>query len=237
MHSPESIAHEICIPFTKDKYGNGIIIFTIWHIDPEKDGTDDSCGRFIRARHANQEVLKKIESEFDFNYKHNYWFDANGKQLFSTSGILLMMYKSAAWIHFKHDRKKSDAFFKKYLHEILYFAENPIDCGGDSITNKWNDPKFESRMGSMASMVYTDILRKERPWYRHPKWHVHHWRIQIPAFQRLKRRFWDKCSVCNKRGFKSSAMSDWGGKRIWHQGCDISPQQQQRHEKLEKLVK
>lgn len=237
MHSPESVAHEIHLPFYKDKHGHKRVLITIWHNDPEKDGTDDSCGRFIRARHADQKILAKIKSEFDFNFLHNYWFDKSGKQKFSTSGILLQMYKVAAWQHFKHNRDKSDKFFRKHLHDILSFAENEIDCGGDNITNRWNEPNFNNRMEGMASMVYTDILRKIRPWYKHPKWHINHWGFQIHPLQQFKRRFWDKCCVCGKRGFKGSAMSDWGGKRIWHEECNISPKQQERHKKLENLVK
>ena len=36
MHSPKAVAHEIKL------FGHYFI--TIWHVDPETDGTDDSCG-------------------------------------------------------------------------------------------------------------------------------------------------------------------------------------------------
>ncbi len=238
MHSPESVAHEIYLPFIRNKHGDKIILVTIWHKDPCADGTDDSCGSFIRERHVDKEILSKIKKEFEFNVKNNYWFDKNDKQIFSTSGTLIQMYNAAAWIHFKYNRKKYNRFFKNHLHEILSFAENPVDCGGDNITNRWNSPTIEARTKGMAGMIYTDILRKERPWYKHPRWHIHHWSIQIRPLQTLKRRLWDKCSICGKRGFKESAISDWSGKNIRHQKCDqIPPQQLRRNEKLEKLVK
>lgn len=223
MHSPETVAFEIHLGRKEKKDGNyRLPLITIWHNDPEKDGTDDSCGWFIRPRHVDQDVLKKIQNEFDFNYKHNYWFNKKGKQIFSTIGTLMQMYQCAAWIHFKHNRKKKDAFMLKHCSNIIQFAENPIDCGGDSITNKWNYENREERFGGMAGMIYTDILRKERKWYQHPKWHIHHWSIQFHPVQQLKRKFWDKCSVCGKRGFNGSAMADWYGTKIWHQECDKS---------------
>lgn len=37
MHDPKTVAHEIRI---KNWH-----LVTIWHVDPETDGTDDSCGR------------------------------------------------------------------------------------------------------------------------------------------------------------------------------------------------
>lgn len=193
---------------------------TIWHHDPEKDGTDDSCGWFIRPRHADQRVLEQIKREFAFNFKHNYWFDEQGKQVFSTIGTLMLMYREAAWIHFKRNREKVDAFMRKHTHAIILFAENPIDCGGNNITNKFKgDPLSPDRFNHFAGMVYSDILRKEQKWYQHPRWHVHHWKIQFHPWEQFVRRFWSKCSVCGKRGFKGSAHGDNSGK-IWHSECD-----------------
>lgn len=178
MHDPLSVAFEIK-SLIKDQKGYRKPLITIWHKDPETDHTDDSCGLFIRARHTDQKVLNQIRKEFDFNFEHNYWFDKEGIQKFSTTGILVQMYTKAAWIHFKHDRRKLNRFMRKYIYDIICFAENDIDCGGDSITNKYNCKNHAERFGGLASMVYTDILRKERKWWNHPKWHIHHWKIQF----------------------------------------------------------
>ena len=228
MHDPQTLAFDIYLGKKQKKNGQYRDSFiTIWHKDPEVDGTDDSCGWFIRPRHANREVLSEIKKEFDYNFKNNYWFDKVGLQVFSTPGTMMQMYLHAAWIHFKHNRRKTDAFMRKYCADIIMFAENPHDCGGDSITGKHfistcTPLTSPHRFEEMAGMIYSDILRKERRWYQHPKWHIHHWRIQFHPFQQLKRRYWDKCCVCGKRGFKSSAIGSWGGKRIWHQECDNS---------------
>lgn len=228
MHDPQSVAFEIYLGRKKKKNGNyRTPLITIWHCDPEKDGTDDSCGMFIRPRHSNKEMLAKIKSEFDYNFKNNYWFDKEGKQVFSTIGTLMLMYQCAAWQHFKYDRKKTDAFMRKHCASIIMFAENPIDCGGDSITGKWylstnSSLLSEDRFNGLAGMVYSDILRKERKWWQHPKWHIHHWSIQFHPLQALKRRYWDKCCKCGKRGFNGAAFSDWHGTELWHQECDGS---------------
>jgi len=228
MHSPKSIAFEIYLGRKQKKNGNyKLPLITIWHNDPEKDGTDDSCGWFIRQRHVDQKVLKKIQKEFVFNYKHNYWFNKEGKQIFSTIGTLMLMYKCAAWIHFKYNKKKTDAFMRKHCADIIDFAENPFDCGGDNITGKFylstnSSLLSEDRFNGMAGMIYTDILRKERKWYPHPKWHIHHWSIQFHPFQQLKKRWWTKCCICGKRGTKTSFITDWNGTKKWHQECVIN---------------
>lgn len=228
MHSPETVAFEIYLGRKQKKNGNyRTPLITIWHNDPEKDGTDDSCGWFIRPRHSDQKVLKEIQSEFEFNFKNNYWFDKLGNQIFSTIGTLMQMYEAAAWIHFKRNRKKKDAFMRKYCASIIHFAENPVDCGGDGITGKFylstnSDLLTPDRFNGFAGMVYTDILRKERKWYQHPRWHIHHWSIQFHPIQQLKRRWWYKCDICGKRGTKTSFVSDWAGTARWHQECDRS---------------
>lgn len=223
MHDPKTVAFDIYLGSKRKKNGNYKSPFiTIWHNDPETDGTDDSCGWFIRERHCNKEVLEKIKKEFDFNLKYNYWFTKEGKPIFSTIGTVMMMYKAATWIHFNYNRKKMDKFFRKYTSDIIHFAENPVDCIGDTIINKWNSENNIENIRNLAGIIYSDILRKERKWYQHPKWHIHHWSIQFHPFQQLKRRFFDKCSICGKRGFKGAAYGDWYGTKLWHAECDNS---------------
>lgn len=187
MFDPMTVAFEIESPF-KNKFGNRNTLITIWHVDPCKDGTDDSCGWFMRARHGDKKVLEDIRKEFDFIFKHNYWFDKNGKQIFSTIGTLIEMYSHATWIYFNRNRRKQKKFMRKYLLDIIQFAENPVDCGGDSITNKWNCEKHDERFNGMAGMIYSDICRKQRKWWQHPKWHIHHWKIQLVFLRKFKNK-------------------------------------------------
>jgi len=226
MHDPSTVAFEIYLgkkQLKNGQYRNPLI--TIWHNDPEKDGTDDSCGWFIRARHTPQDTLAKIRREFEFNFKNNYWFDEEGYQIFSTIGTLTQMYNTAAWIHFNHDRKKLNRFMRKYCYDIIQLAENPVDCMGDDITGKFyistnSNLLSDERFNGFAGMIYSDILRKERKWYQHPKWHIHHWSLQIHPLQHFKRRWIDKCSICGTRGFKTTAYSDWYGKKLWCEKCN-----------------
>lgn len=38
-----------------------------------------------------------------------------------------------------------------------------------------------------------------RRWWQSPRWHVHHWKIQIHAVQALKRWAFSRCSACGRR--------------------------------------
>lgn len=232
MHDPKTVAHEIYLGSRKKKngrYRNPFI--TIWHVDPENDGTDDSCGHFIRIRHLPEDLIKKVRSEFTFNFQHNYWFNDGGYPVFSVSGTVLQMYSSAAWQIFmwkdgnnptKRARRRYKQFMRDYLFDILQFAENPADSLHSSITMKYEVEKREERIDHFVSVVLSDIMRKLRPWYKHPRWHIHHWEIQFHPWCQLKRRFWDKCCKCGKRGFTGAAYSDWDGTKIWCHKCETS---------------
>lgn len=181
MHDPYSTLGVL-------KIGKARIVLS--HKDPCTDGTDDSCGYFQRARHGDADVLKKIQDEFDFNYKNNYWFYKNGGAVFTPAGTLICMYKTALWVVFKSNRKKVNAFMRKHLVDIMFLAENPTDCIGDTITNKYNYEGREliSERIALAGIIYADILRKIRPWYKHPKFHFRHWVLQIYIPKREKNR-------------------------------------------------
>lgn len=195
MHDPMTVAHEIKSPFYKmtpygTKYRKGLV--TIWHVDPETDGTDDSCGWFVRGRHVDKVILEKIQKEFRFQLKHNYWWYSNGEMKFSPIATLLMMYRIAAYQHMKN-WDKVERFTKKHLQEIILFAENETDC----IFTYRQNVTIESQTDEMARVVYTDIVRKIRPWYKHPRWHIHHWKIQIhwPYWMRKKKQ---QQAVCDE---------------------------------------
>ena len=167
--------------------------FTLWHKDPETDGSDDSCGMFQRLRHLDQGLYQKVLRDFEFHFKHNYWFTADGTPKFSTPGTVLIMYRTAAWKIFYPSRRKFDRFFRMHLHNILHFAENDFDSLHNAITREMyyrtvehDRSQVESRqerIAYLASVVYCDIMRKLRPWYKHPRWHVHHWRLSFNKYQ------------------------------------------------------
>jgi hypothetical protein len=100
------------------------------------------------------------------------------------------------------------------LQYVYQLATNPIDNFQNYKNNTLEE--FET----FVRLIYKAYCAYKRPWYKHPRWHIHHWRIQFHPLQQLKRRYWDKCAICGKRGFKGSAHSDWDGKRLWHSECD-----------------
>jgi len=239
MHSPETVAFEIYLGRKKKKNGDyRSLLITIWHVDPETDGTDDSCGWFLRARHGDKDMLEKIKKAIDSNFDSSFKSESSGTTYYtgyfspntgtpqmSTMGITLNMFNQAAWVFFNYDRKKHNKWMKENLYEILNFAENPIDSLNNEIEGKFRigcgeEWKRENELDHYASVIYGWLLRSNRKWYQHPKWHIHHWSVQFHPLQKLKRRYWDKCCVCGKRGFKGSAYGNWDGTKRWHEHCN-----------------
>lgn len=220
MHDPHTVAFEIFLGRKIKKNGHyRAPIITIWHKDPEKDGTDDSCGWFQRARHGSKEIQKEIRSRLAFDLSRSWnnddsttpriyqlgLFTENGDPNMSVMGITLCMFHSAAFVYFNRDRKKMNKWLRDNLHDILHFAENPTDSLWNEITGVFrkacNEPWMrEEALDHYTSAIYGYLLRSTRKWYQHPRWHIHHWQIQFHPWQNLKRRYWDKCSKCGKMG-------------------------------------
>ena len=161
MHDPKIVAFEIYLGKKQKKNGHyRTPLITIWHNDPETDGTDDSCGWFMRSRHGNPEMLNKIKSAIDFDFDRvfksdsatyyvGYFSPRSGNPNLSTMGIALCMFSTASWEFFNHNRRKQSKWMKENLYEILHFAENPVDSLKDDILGT-----FRIFTGAMAFANY-----------------------------------------------------------------------------------
>lgn len=248
MHDPATVAFEIPSYEVRERFRFLPHLATIWHVDPEKDGSDDSCGWFMRERHGSKETLEKIVRAFEFDWDRVFttgsaedsdydpdeprpqktyfcgWFKPDGDTNLSVQGIVLQMFFRAAQVHFGSDGrtswKKAKRWLNRHLLDIMLFAENNVDSLVDSVTRKFAkgcNEKYGKRereewIRGLAGVVYAWILRSERPWWQHPRWHIWHWKIQVHPLQRLKRWLFSRCCKCGK-GFS------WGYAPVtnsWH---------------------
>lgn len=227
MHDPHTLAFDIYLGRKKKNNGNYRTPFiSIWHKDPENDGSDDSCGWFIRGRHIDPKILEKVKKDFEFNFTHEYWFNSGGYPKFSIHGVVLNMYSSALWqilMYLNNDkpnRTKFNSFMNKYLFEILHFAENPTDSLCSSINMKYGVEEVPQRISHFTNVITADIMRKLRPWYKHPRWHIHHWQVTFPIFKDFYRRWFEKCDRCHKRIGTQSVYGNWHGTEHWCSKCN-----------------
>ena len=131
-----------------------------------------------------------------------------------------------AWRRIKHETRKkrgyqygssATALTRAEDQSIMSLATNPMD----SIQHAVRDCDSPEKLGDIYVIVWRCYLRHHRPWYKHPRWHFWHWRVQVRPWQKLHRRLFVRCANCAKPfGWNESPMGSWGGSKIWHQDCD-----------------
>lgn len=158
---------------------------TVWHRD--KGGIDGGCIHFMRAHHGDPNVLAKIASDFQFHARSGVppWFTKTGDPILSTRGIVTCMFFIAALEVFG-TRRKALRWLRKNHFEIMFFAENDGDSMHCSIQGTYGEDRkpMDERMRRMASVVYGYILRDQRPWWKHVRFHLCHWRFSHPKINR-----------------------------------------------------
>jgi hypothetical protein len=226
MHDPHTLITDIRIPFTGKKNKKGgwneypYSIASIWHLDPEVNGDESSCGWYMRAHHGDKEVYESIKKEFELELK----FLCNSRQTTYLSFTLTLFYRVLYAIY--KDWNKVHQYTRKHLEQIILFSNNPTDSIDRSIDNLLQDyrrkylshdleaPKeyWKGHAEHFASVIYGQVLRDIRPWYKHPRWHIHHWKITIHPIQALKRALFSRCEVCGKKfkyGDSNVVSSSW----------------------------
>ncbi len=233
MYDPKTVAHEI-------KFGKKTIV-TIWHVDPESDGTDNSCGWFQpRLTSRDLDIIQELvdwDLKFPFytsqstvllsvleNPKYSYMQQTVGDSL---------AYVAAAWqqISRHRDKRKQGQLTAGEWWAVVNLATNPDDNLRAILASSEDKPG--ERAARFLMCVMRQYLRHHRPWWRHPRWHVHHWEFQVHFVQNMK-RWWlfSRCSYCGKRfswGYSPiSSAWDGGGPQwfrgengLFHHGCGI----------------
>lgn len=224
MHDPLTQIFVIRSPFgrkmslfNKGEYYYEPLI-TIWHRDPEKDGSDDSCGWYYTKIDNFDKIVDKLVK--DEKNLHELW-DPSGIAKADPMSSIFAAFEIVSWRCFKQ-RIKS-----KHLVRIIEVATNPVD----NLRNFFAgfDMTDERDVEWFFSCIVKIWLEINRPWYKHPRYHVWHWRIQIHPIQKLKRYLFTRCGYCGK-GFKygESGFGTWNGEgpmwfkseKMWHDKCN-----------------
>ena len=135
MHDPATQAFKINFPWGHRGFGNQFYwepFITIWHIDPCTDGTDDSCGWFMRARYGDKTMLENIKKDFAFDWDADWggWFNKKwafgaetGQRIACFVLAFLMICKCLLFVKFAPYQRG------KFLNQILYrHSLSPLIC-------------------------------------------------------------------------------------------------------------
>lgn len=214
MHDPMTVAFDIKRPWRSapsqfSPKGYRPTWITIWHVDPERDagkrGTraDDTCGWFRppTAPEERARMHKLGEHQYSTIFEKLAAVQ-NGKDYarvcFEPTPYDVIYW---AWRSIKHEHRPRGPWqygcrlTRGELEKIYSLSASPIDnfrltiAGIDSA----------EKCGDLFVSLYKLYLRHHRPWYREPRWHLWHWRVQIHPWQALRRWLLSRCAHCGKR--------------------------------------
>ncbi len=222
-------------------------LITIWHKDPERGGSDDSCGW---SRPKLNEVQRDIVRTLAGDEARNPWFASLSAKENTNPvecenyirGAILMVSRcfenrkcirrpvtleeATKWAviltHNSVDNFRNSLCFLSGYHSNWYHGETPNTEKEDEYWREENARSFFNAIGAF-------ILRERRFWFQHPKWHIHHWELQIHPLQAFKRWAFSRCCKCGGR-FKWGALvgtDSWnsdgpswrGEKQVYHMDC------------------
>jgi hypothetical protein len=219
MHDPCTVAHEIRYPWRK--YGRRgksewetnyrAPFITVWHVDPENSKgkigckSDDTCGWHTPPWTQDDDdrirKLGRIEYSTIFSKQH---------AIAEKKDYAYVCYEPSSydaiywtWRAIKHHERDGTGW--KYgkslsaaeLNYIFSLDSNPVDNLRLSVAGV----KDAETCASFFITVYRCYLRFNRVWYKHPRWHFWHWRIQVHPWQQFRRWAFTRCEHCGK-GFK-----------------------------------
>jgi len=241
MHDPHILTFQIKSPFFRRrvlpngrKYREHNTLVSVWHVDPETDGSDDSCG--WSAPKLSDRDKKIINEIVDWDNQFNWFtspfipsvvvdpkYDYHQQQIGDALGHVASAWQMIAW---RRDRRRRLTTAEWW--EVVSLATNPTDNLRASLVD--NEQSLEAQARHFVWCVMRDYLRFHRPWWKHPRWHFWHWELQIHPLQNLKRWLFSRCDGCGKRfGWgESPTCSSWnssgplwfkGEKNIYHSGC------------------
>lgn len=221
MYDTHTVAHEIkypwwrTMPWGKDKTRRWHDTFiTIWHVDPERHDKamvyrrgDDTCGWFHPPLTiADRDRIKEMGKEqFRFLFRRRA-VTADG----DPSGTACICNEPStydaiywAWRAIKNlDTKyvwqygnRRNFLTAAELEEIYGLLANPMDNFQVTVA----EINSAEACGNFFVLIYNCYRRFNRQWWHHPRWHVHHWRIQIHPWQKLRRWLFSRCAACGGR--------------------------------------
>lgn len=250
MHDPQTLAFSFP-PYRSRLYGiKSFIGVDIWHVDPERhtegQRQDDSCGWFDRRPREYADAIAYVlgdtttmhevalalsrrkhmpmafyegisESREDLDAATGYPRLTQA----DTLALVLMLARELEnrrwWNGAGGDGGAHQSWFKRTFTKrrnvdgvAFDLALNPLD----------NLSSIEEPEG-MVRLIAAALHRRFKPWWRHPRWHVHHWKVNFDLARNLRRMF-QRCAGCGKRfsfGYCPTTFGWGAGGAYYHGEC------------------
>lgn len=202
MHDPQTQAFDIKAPWKRNGYRPSLLV--IWHVDPEKGGSDDSCGWSYPRLTKDQR--RRIRDFAWGEGRDPYFLREAGKEWTGSRAEAEVLYRglvllTARAIGIRMTFEQAALYAATHVHNggcedpARNFCWLPgYHCNGPDSPEKRQD-----YLAGVMAGIARSILAERRRWWQHPRWHVHHWKLQVPMLQQFKRWAFSRCATCGKR--------------------------------------
>lgn len=183
MHDPVTLAFTIRI--------GRHVLANIWHVDPCRGASDDSCGwsypRLTDAQHRRMKELGWWEGRerhfLRYPYKE-YRADVADREALYRAAILLVARVLDVRMTFDEAAQMAAEKFG------VGGCEGPdrLFCFLPGYHANYAEDRAEDRADvwrQQCTAIARLILLRRRRWWQHPRWHVWHWHITVPALRRF----------------------------------------------------
>lgn len=239
MHDPETLAIEIKSPrvYRRTTMGDGSVmkhrhaLISVWHHDPETDGSDDSCGFTVPKLTKKQ--LDRLRSFAWSEARDPYFMRCPSERWGVNARVeaesiyrgLVLQVAQCIGVRISFDRAARYAAVMVHRADIVDGADALCFLPGyhSNFTEDRREDR-ERRFLEVTANLARWLLADLRPWYRHPRWHVHHWRVVVHPWRDLMRWLFTRCAQCRK-GFgwpeEVTGYSWDGGGPVVHHRCAV----------------
>lgn len=216
MHDPMTVAFDIKSPWKRGGYRPTLV--TIWHVDPEKGGSDDSCGfSFPRLTKAQRSRIR----DFAWWEGHDPYFLREASKGWTGSRAeaeclyraLVLLTARALNVRMSVDEATRIAISRVHNGGVEDGAKAFCWLPGWHCNGEDSKEKRQDHLAGIMCGIARSLLADRRRWWQHPRWHVWHWRIQVRALLDFKRWAFSRCATCGGRftyGY-SPVTNSWHG--------------------------
>jgi hypothetical protein len=191
----------------------------IWHVDPEKPGTgnrtDDSCGwfdrspgpyadavRYILADKATMfEVGRALRTRTPVNHPggldDSRGYTYSRMPLAETMAVCVMVARELELRRWWNGQNGDGGAHAKWMRRAFTRVRDVTDQAHALALNPIDNLSTAEEPETLVKLIAANLHRHYRPWWKHPRWHVHHWKVNFHIARNLIRMF-EPCATCGK---------------------------------------
>ena len=183
MHDPETLAFSL--------YLGRFNLLNVWHVDPCRGASDDSCGwTFPRLTTAQHQAMKDLGW---WEGRERHYLRYPFKQYRAEVADREALYRAAILLVAKALRVRmsfGDASTMAAERFGVGGCEGPdrLFCFLPGYHTNHADDRAEDRADHWrqeCTAIARLILLRHRRWWQHPRWHFWHWKLTFPGLRNV----------------------------------------------------